>query len=141
MLSRMAFWAVHGATSPSKLVIKHPLQLQFQSSPTPAHWLIQLRKWNYTSILIWPCIKCIAHTGLQRCGKSCRLRWFNYLRPGLKHAAISPQEEQFIIYLHSILGNRFLVFFFLLIYSLVFFISSIPFIEVIVHISPTCFVH
>eukprot|EP00253_Pinus_taeda_P008544 PITA_08544 len=44
--------------------------------------------------------------GLQRCGKSCRLRWINYLRPGLKHTAISPQEEQLIIHLHSILGNR-----------------------------------
>eukprot|EP00253_Pinus_taeda_P016525 PITA_16525 len=43
--------------------------------------------------------------GLQRCGKSCRLRWINYLRPGLKRGAISPQEEQLIIQFQSILGN------------------------------------
>ncbi|KAJ9139682.1 hypothetical protein P3X46_030392 [Hevea brasiliensis] len=46
------------------------------------------------------------NAGLQRCGKSCRLRWINYLRPDLKRGAFSPQEEELIIYLHSILGNR-----------------------------------
>ncbi|KAE8691015.1 Transcription factor MYB46 [Hibiscus syriacus] len=44
--------------------------------------------------------------GLQRCGKSCRLRWINYLRPDLKRGAFSPQEEELIVHLHSILGNR-----------------------------------
>ncbi|KAE8711346.1 Transcription factor MYB26 [Hibiscus syriacus] len=44
--------------------------------------------------------------GLQRCGKSCRLRWINYLRPDLKRGAFSPQEEEHIVHLHSILGNR-----------------------------------
>eukprot|EP00253_Pinus_taeda_P036525 PITA_36525 len=44
--------------------------------------------------------------GLQRSGKSCRLRWMNYLRPGLKGGAISPQEEKLIIRLQCILGNR-----------------------------------
>lgn len=43
--------------------------------------------------------------GLQRCGKSCRLRWINYLRPELKRGSFSSQEEQLIIHLHSILGN------------------------------------
>ncbi|GAB4832595.1 hypothetical protein Ancab_006610 [Ancistrocladus abbreviatus] len=46
------------------------------------------------------------NAGLQRCGKSCRLRWINYLRPDLKRGAFSPQEEQLILHLHSILGNR-----------------------------------
>ncbi|THU44629.1 hypothetical protein C4D60_Mb02t09390 [Musa balbisiana] len=46
------------------------------------------------------------NAGLQRCGKSCRLRWINYLRPGLKRGAFSLQEEELIIHLHSILGNR-----------------------------------
>nr|XP_043610616.1 transcription factor MYB83 [Erigeron canadensis] len=46
------------------------------------------------------------NAGLQRCGKSCRLRWINYLRPDLKRGAFSPQEEQLIVHLHSILGNR-----------------------------------
>ncbi|XP_022886812.1 myb-related protein 308-like [Olea europaea var. sylvestris] len=44
--------------------------------------------------------------GLQRCGKSCRLRWINYLRPGLKKGSFSPQEAALIIDLHNILGNK-----------------------------------
>ncbi|XAR49223.1 hypothetical protein NMG60_11032342 [Bertholletia excelsa] len=44
--------------------------------------------------------------GLQRCGKSCRLRWINYLRPDLKRGTFSQQEENLIIELHSVLGNR-----------------------------------
>ncbi|XP_054814374.1 transcription factor MYB46-like [Prosopis cineraria] len=46
------------------------------------------------------------NAGLQRCGKSCRLRWINYLRPDLKRGAFSPQEQQLVIHLHSLLGNR-----------------------------------
>ena len=45
--------------------------------------------------------------GLQRCGKSCRLRWINYLRPDLKRGSFSPQEAALIIELHCILGNRY----------------------------------
>nr|QSD99585.1 MYB family transcription factor [Melilotus albus] len=44
--------------------------------------------------------------GLQRCGKSCRLRWINYLRPDLKRGAFSQEEENSIIDLHALLGNR-----------------------------------
>ncbi|KAM0948390.1 putative transcription factor MYB-HB-like family [Dioscorea sansibarensis] len=44
--------------------------------------------------------------GLQRCGKSCRLRWINYLRPDLKRGTFSEQEENLIIELHAVLGNR-----------------------------------
>ncbi|MCO5564221.1 hypothetical protein L7F22_017879 [Adiantum nelumboides] len=44
--------------------------------------------------------------GLQRCGKSCRLRWINYLRPDLKRGMFSPSEEKLIFDLHAILGNR-----------------------------------
>ncbi|KAG8365964.1 hypothetical protein BUALT_Bualt17G0026700 [Buddleja alternifolia] len=43
---------------------------------------------------------------LMRCGKSCRLRWINYLRPDLKRGAFSEEEEDMIIELHSRLGNR-----------------------------------
>jgi myb proto-oncogene protein len=46
------------------------------------------------------------HAGLARSGKSCRLRWINYLRPDLKRGAFSSQEKQVIISLHSILGNK-----------------------------------
>ncbi|KAF3431121.1 hypothetical protein FNV43_RR25851 [Rhamnella rubrinervis] len=55
-------------------------------------------------------IKCWRHipklAGLMRCGKSCRLRWINYLRPGLKREPISEEEETLLIQLHSTLGNR-----------------------------------
>ncbi|CAN4076259.1 unnamed protein product [Withania somnifera] len=44
--------------------------------------------------------------GLNRCGKSCRLRWTNYLRPDIKRGAFSIQEEEAIINLHSLLGNK-----------------------------------
>ncbi|KAJ4962374.1 hypothetical protein NE237_022313 [Protea cynaroides] len=44
--------------------------------------------------------------GLKRCGKSCRLRWLNYLRPGIKRGNISHAEEDLIIRLHKLLGNR-----------------------------------
>ncbi|XWS72245.1 hypothetical protein CRYUN_Cryun02cG0023300 [Craigia yunnanensis] len=44
--------------------------------------------------------------GLQRCGKSCRLRWLNYLRPDIKRGNISTEEEELIIRLHKLLGNR-----------------------------------
>ncbi|XP_071694311.1 transcription factor MYB80-like [Rutidosis leptorrhynchoides] len=49
------------------------------------------------------------NAGLQRCGKSCRLRWTNYLRPDLKHGQFSDPEEQIIVRLHSVLGNRWSV--------------------------------
>ncbi|XP_047326787.1 transcription repressor MYB6-like [Impatiens glandulifera] len=44
--------------------------------------------------------------GLNRCGKSCRLRWNNYLRPEIKRGNFSDEEEQIIVKLHSILGNK-----------------------------------
>ncbi|XP_054808730.1 transcription factor MYB106-like [Prosopis cineraria] len=47
-----------------------------------------------------------AKAGLQRCGKSCRLRWTNYLRPDIKRGKFSSQEDQTIIRLHAFLGNR-----------------------------------
>ncbi|KAJ6402532.1 hypothetical protein OIU84_014600 [Salix udensis] len=47
-----------------------------------------------------------AKAGLQRCGKSCRLRWTNYLRSDINRGKFSQQEEQTIIQLHALLGNR-----------------------------------
>ncbi|CAF2039620.1 hypothetical protein IGI04_034278 [Brassica rapa subsp. trilocularis] len=44
--------------------------------------------------------------GLQRCGKSCRLRWINYLRPDIRRGRFSPEEEKLIISLHGVVGNR-----------------------------------
>ncbi|XP_072990896.1 transcription factor MYB93-like [Typha latifolia] len=45
-------------------------------------------------------------SGLNRCGKSCRLRWTNYLKPGIKRGRFSPEEEQTILDLHYVLGNK-----------------------------------
>lgn len=44
--------------------------------------------------------------GLKRCGKSCRLRWTNYLRPDIKRGTFTFEEEQTIFQLHSLLGNK-----------------------------------
>ncbi|MCO5602256.1 hypothetical protein L7F22_056385 [Adiantum nelumboides] len=44
--------------------------------------------------------------GLLRCGKSCRLRWTNYLRPDIKRGEFSASEENAILQLHALLGNR-----------------------------------
>ncbi|KAL2510861.1 myb domain protein [Abeliophyllum distichum] len=47
--------------------------------------------------------------GLLRCGKSCRLRWMNYLRPDIKRGNFTEEEEHSIIRLHEELGNRWSV--------------------------------
>lgn len=44
--------------------------------------------------------------GLNRTGKSCRLRWVNYLHPGLKRGKMTAQEERFVLELHAKWGNR-----------------------------------
>ncbi|XP_020577623.1 transcription factor MYB120-like [Phalaenopsis equestris] len=46
------------------------------------------------------------NSGLQRCGKSCRLRWVNHFRPNLKKESFSLEEETLIIRLHARHGNK-----------------------------------
>lgn len=46
------------------------------------------------------------YSGLSRCGKSCRLRWANHLRPNLKKGAFSAEEEKLIVELHAKMGNK-----------------------------------
>ncbi|XP_030528162.1 transcription factor MYB111 [Rhodamnia argentea] len=46
------------------------------------------------------------NAGLLRCGKSCRLRWINYLRSDLKRGNITAEEQRLIVQLHGTLGNR-----------------------------------
>ncbi|RWW53904.1 hypothetical protein BHE74_00039562 [Ensete ventricosum] len=41
-----------------------------------------------------------------RCGKSCRLRWINYLRPDLKRGNFTAEEDELIIELHGLVGNK-----------------------------------
>ncbi|XP_047175575.1 transcription factor MYB106-like [Vigna umbellata] len=47
-----------------------------------------------------------AKAGLERCGKSCRLRWINYLKPDIKRGNFSSEEDHTIIQLHALLGNK-----------------------------------
>ncbi|CAN6289290.1 unnamed protein product [Urochloa humidicola] len=47
-----------------------------------------------------------AGTGLSRCSKSCRLRWTNYLRPGIRRGGFSDHEDRLIAHLQALLGNR-----------------------------------
>nr|KYP32947.1 Anthocyanin regulatory C1 protein [Cajanus cajan] len=44
--------------------------------------------------------------GLERCGKSCKHRWLNYLKPTMHRGNISVEEKELIIRLHKLLGNR-----------------------------------
>ncbi|KAI4341443.1 hypothetical protein MLD38_026168 [Melastoma candidum] len=46
------------------------------------------------------------NAGLLRCSKSCRLRWTNYLRPGIRRGNFTVQEERMIVHLQALLGNR-----------------------------------
>ncbi|CAN6284555.1 unnamed protein product [Urochloa humidicola] len=47
-----------------------------------------------------------SNTGLSRCSKSCRLRWTNYLRPGIRRGGFSDAEDRLIAHLQALLGNR-----------------------------------
>ncbi|KAK6934967.1 SANT/Myb domain, partial [Dillenia turbinata] len=53
-------------------------------------------------------ITLLRRAGLNRCGKSCRLRWINYLRPDIKRGKFAEDEERTIINLHSVLGNKYI---------------------------------
>ncbi|XP_010051469.2 transcription factor MYB15-like [Eucalyptus grandis] len=46
------------------------------------------------------------YAGLSRCGKSCRLRWMNYLRPDIKRGNYTKEEEDTIVRLQGLLGNK-----------------------------------
>ncbi|CAN4103401.1 unnamed protein product [Withania somnifera] len=51
------------------------------------------------------------YAGLARCGKSCRLRWMNYLRPNVKRGNFTKEEDEIILKLHAQLGNKYVFFF------------------------------
>lgn len=84
-------------------MIKVVITIQLQELPVLCFLLYSIGWWLYLekTNVGWS-----AHTGLQRCGKSCRLRWINYLRPDLKRGTFSQQEEDLILSLHKVLGNR-----------------------------------
>ncbi|CAI0455079.1 unnamed protein product, partial [Linum tenue] len=54
------------------------------------------------------------YVGLKRTGKSCRLRWLNYLRPDVRRGNITSEEQLLIMELHSKWGNRYINFLLLL---------------------------
>lgn len=47
--------------------------------------------------------------GLRRCGKSCRLRWLNYLRPDIKHGGFTEEEDKVICAIYNQMGSRWSV--------------------------------
>ncbi|KAJ8761735.1 hypothetical protein K2173_004544 [Erythroxylum novogranatense] len=55
---------------------------------------------------IWNWTEMPKAAGLSRSGKSCRLRWMNYLRPGVKRGNFTKEEVQTITQMHQTLGNR-----------------------------------
>ncbi|EOA26012.1 hypothetical protein CARUB_v10019409mg [Capsella rubella] len=58
--------------------------------------LLGERRWDSLAIV----------SGLKRSGKSCRLRWMNYLNPNLKHGPMSQEEVRIILQLHALWGNK-----------------------------------
>ncbi|KAH9603512.1 hypothetical protein KSS87_004728 [Heliosperma pusillum] len=52
------------------------------------------------------CKLCLNCLGLKRCGKSCRLRWLNYLRPNIKHGGFTDEEDNIILSLYISIGSR-----------------------------------
>ncbi|KAI6697426.1 hypothetical protein NL676_017545 [Syzygium grande] len=54
----------------------------------------------------WNWRKLPKYAGLSRCGKSCRLRWMNYLRPDIKRGNYTKEEEDTIVRLQALLGNK-----------------------------------
>jgi len=67
---------------------------------------------TFFSLFWWIIFMCflLFFEGLRRTGKSCRLRWLNYLKPDVKRGNLSPQEQLLILDLHSRWGNRYITF-------------------------------
>lgn len=81
----------------------------YNSDGTNHHIYIYFNSQFNSKYMILQIKRCI-YAGLKRCGKSCRLRWLNYLRPDIKRGNITHDEEELIIRLHTLLGNRYLSF-------------------------------
>ena len=62
---------------------------------------------SFFIIFCYSNLNCMYCAGLKRTGRSCRLRWVNSLRPGLKRSKITSEEERLIIKLHGRWGNRY----------------------------------
>lgn len=66
----------------------------------------RLDKKCYEAVLQHDPLEIYVRRGLSRCGKSCRLRWANYLRPDIKRGTFSVHEDLNILRLHGTLGNK-----------------------------------
>nr|WIW78186.1 R2R3 MYB transcription factor [Erythronium umbilicatum] len=86
------------------------------SQPPPSLVLLRRDKWTKTEDdLLRRCIekhgavrwnRVAQLAGLNRCRKSCRLRWLNYLDPRIKRERFEEDEDDLIFRLHKLLGNR-----------------------------------
>ncbi|XP_065633613.1 transcription factor MYB20-like [Quercus suber] len=47
----------------------------------------------------------LVSVGLNRCRKSCRLRWLNYLKPNIKRGNFAADEVDLMLKLHKLLGD------------------------------------
>ncbi|XP_055823560.1 transcription factor MYB106-like [Solanum dulcamara] len=63
-----------------------------------AEYITKYGSWNWRQLP--------KYAGLARCGKSCRLRWMNYLRPNVKRGNYTKEEDEIILKLHAQLGNK-----------------------------------
>lgn len=61
---------------------------------------------QYMCIIVGIKIYKYLYSGLKRCGKSCRLRWLNYLRPDIKHGGFTEEEDHIILTLYNKIGSR-----------------------------------
>jgi len=70
-------------------------------------WFNHITETSIYFMILWVKCWCVWYVGLNRCRKSCRLRWLNYLKPNIKRGDFSEDEVDLIIRLHKLLGNRF----------------------------------
>ncbi|KAM0844945.1 hypothetical protein ACQ4PT_056732 [Festuca glaucescens] len=92
-------------TSPEMGEVTHPGGGGYRKGPWTEQedmklvWFVRLfgeRRWDFLAKV----------SGLNRTGKSCRLRWVNYLHPDLKRGRMTPDEERLVVELHAKWGNR-----------------------------------
>lgn len=74
-----------------------------KTQPAPLHRRFNFIRWVDSLTLPFGLY---VFSGLKRTGKSCRLRWLNYLKPDVKRGNLTPEEQLVILELHSKWGNR-----------------------------------
>ncbi|KAI9160413.1 hypothetical protein LWI28_007891 [Acer negundo] len=75
--------------------------------------LLKRGAWTEEDKLLRKCIeiyegkwhKVLLRAGLNKCRKSCRLRWLNYLKPNINRGEFQLDEVDLIVRLHKLLGN------------------------------------